>query len=97
MMARRPVHQTVKDGWLALADIFDHLLGGSAATTQAAAYLRGLARDNLPLHPLPDLPWHREEAVIEAIVANPEPHPVVLGVLCPSAPLRAVWRRNLRH
>lgn len=82
-------------GWKELANVFEQLLGGSDATRRAARYLRQLADDQLPIHPLHPLPWHEEEAVIEIIShAREEPHPCVLAVLCPSVPLRAVWRRG---
>lgn len=96
VMARRPVPQIVADGWMELAKIFERLLGGSEATVQAAKYLRGLAQNNLPLHELHPLPWHEAEPDGEQFAARFEPHPCVLAVLCPSVPLRAVWKRNLR-
>lgn len=97
VMPHRPVPDKIKEGWLALAGIFEHLLGGNQSTRQAATYLRGLATDSLPLNPIHPLPWMSEEPEAEIIIASPEPHPVVLGVLCPSAQLRVVWRRNFRR
>ena len=94
-MASRPLKDSVTRGWRELAALFENLLGGSANTRQAAAYLRGLAGNNLPVHPLHPLPW-LEEHVNEqvAVQVRMEPHPCVLAVLSPSVPLRAVWRRG---
>lgn len=94
-IGRRSLKPETTHGWKELANVFEQLLGGSDATRQAARYLRQLADDQLPIHPLHPLPWHEAEAVIEIIShAREEPHPCVLAVLCPSVPLRAVWRRG---
>ena len=95
VMARRPIPRATREGWISLAAVFENLLGGSAASRQAANYLRSLAADSLPLHPLHPLPWHSEVGLPDVILAREEPHPCVLAVLCPSVPLRAVWRRNI--
>lgn len=84
----------MRQEWLKLADIFDRLLGGTAVSQQAARYLRGLARGELPENSLTPLAWH-EDAEMEVMpLARPDPHPCVVAVLCPSIPLRAVWRRQ---
>lgn len=88
----------VTRGWLELANIFDRLLGGNEATRRAAAYLRALARGELPVHPLHPLPWHEDADFLADVFPHrrAEPHPCVLAVLCPSVPLRIVWRRGLQ-
>ena len=82
------------NGWLQLADLFENVLGGSSTSRQAAAYLRGLARQTLPANSIPPLPWHSNPSPPEVVVAREEPHPVVLATLSPSVPLRAVWKRR---
>ena len=94
-MPKRPVSQALRDGWVALAAIFETLLCGSPAGRQAATYLRDLAADQLPEHPLHALPWHNQDVAPDVVIARHEPHPCVLAVLCPSVPLRVVWRRNI--
>ena len=85
----------VRKDWKALATIFDNLLGGSALSQQAAAYLRGLANGTLPQNPILPLPWHSSPAPPQLLhIAREEPHPVVLAALSPSVPLRAVWKRG---
>lgn len=81
-------------GWRDLASVFDKLLGGTEMSQRAATYLRNLANGTLPENELLPLPWHESEAQPEVMVAVSAPHPCVLAVLCPSVPLRAVWRRG---
>ena len=88
----------VTNGWLQLAGIFEQLLGGSEATRRAAVYLRGLARDELPVRPLHSMRWHENVDFLADLIPHEkaEPHARVLAVLCPSVPLRVVWKRGLR-
>jgi hypothetical protein len=97
-ISRRALKSDVTHGWLKLAGIFEQLLGGSEATRRAAVYLRGLARDELPIHPLHPLNWHENVNFLADLIPHEkaEPHACVLAVLCPSVPLRVVWKRSLR-
>ena len=97
-ISRRALKSDVTHGWLKLAGIFEQLLGGSEATRRAAVYLRGLARDELPIHPLHPLNWHENVNFLADLIPHEkaEPHACVLAVLCPSVPLRVVWKRGLR-
>lgn len=93
-MPGRQVPRETQDDWRQLASIFDELLGGSIVSQQAARYLRNLANNTLPQNEFIPLPWHESGDVDVLPRAREEPHPCVLAVLCPSAPLRAVWRRG---
>lgn len=74
---------------------FENLLGGSPASAQAARYLRLLADNRLPQHALHPLPFLESVAPPQVMPrAREEPHPCVVAVLCPSVPLRAIWRRG---
>ena len=96
-IGRRPVHPDSKTGWIQLATIFEQLLGGSESSRRAAAYLRGLAADSLPIHQMHALKWHENADFLADLIPHEkaEPHPCVLAVLVPSVPLRVVWRRGL--
>lgn len=94
IMPDRQIASTLADGWRDLANIFENLLGGSAASRRAAEYLRALAAHRLPPNAIPRLAWHASPPPPQVIVAREEPHPVVLATLSPSVPLRAVWRRR---
>ena len=95
---RRALKADVMNGWLQLANIFEKLLGGSDATQRAAVYLRGLANDELSIHRLHPLTWHENADFLADLIPHEkaEPHACVLAVLCPSVPLRVVWKRGLR-
>lgn len=93
-MPPRPVSKDVVDDWSQLASIFENLHGGTPAGQRAARYLRGLATGTLPLGELLPLQWHSDEVVQVMPQVHEEPHACVLAVLCPSVPLRAVWRRG---
>lgn len=77
-----------------LANVFETLHGGPAVCQQAASYLRGLAAGTLPENELIPLGWHAQSDLEVLPQARAEPHSCVLAVLCPSVPLRAVWRRG---
>lgn len=93
-MPGREVPQTTKADWVQLAGIFERLHGGSDVSQRAAAYLRGLASNTLPVDELLPLPWHSSDEIQVMPQARQEPHACVLAVLSPSIPLRAVWRRR---
>ena len=78
-----------------LASVFQNLLGGSETTRRASTYLRQLATNSLPREPLVRLSWHERPAPLEvAPVAYCAPHDCVVAVMCPSVPLRVVWKRG---
>lgn len=94
-MPPRPLADQVRDGWREVAAKFENLLGGSPASAQAARYLRLLADNRLPQHALHPLPFLESVAPPQVMPrAREEPHPCVVAVLCPSVPLRAIWRRG---
>ena len=94
-MPPRPLADKVTNGWRELASIFEELQGGTYSSRKAAQYLRALANNELERHPLHPLPFLEAHAVAENLPqARMEPHPTVLAVLCPSVPLRAIWRRG---
>lgn len=94
-MPYRPVADKTAQDWKALADIFENLLGGNALTRHAAKYLRDLANNALAAHDLTPLPWHESGGDLRLVPeVEMDPHPVVLAVLSPSVPLRAVWHRR---
>lgn len=94
-MPPRPVSDKVLGGWRELAAIFRRMLGGTDLCVQAADYLTALADNRLPQHELFPLPWLEGEAPLAVMPGeHAELHPCVLAVLCPSIPLRAVWRRG---
>ena len=95
IMPLRPVPPATKTTWLKLADVFSKLLGGTEDGQRAHLYLTQLATDSLPREALAPLPWHASPPDVEVMpVAQNEPHECVLAVLCPSVPLRVVWRRR---
>ena len=95
MMPFRPVGPDTRKHWKDLAQIFVRLLGGSASSQQASAYLTSLADCTLPADEPPALVWHEQNGPVHVMPqAREEPHPVVLATLCPSVPLRAVWKRR---
>ena len=91
----RSIAPKMKLNWLKLADIFQNLLGGTDEGRRAHLYLTRLAKDELPREDLMPLPWHTLPPDVEIMpVAEHAPHECVLAVLCPSVPLRVVWRRR---
>ena len=95
IMSLRPVPPATKTTWLKLAEVFSKLLGGTEDGRRAHLYLTQLATDSLPCEALAPLPWHASPPDVEVMpVAQNGPHECVLAVLCPSVPLRVVWRRR---
>ena len=91
----RDISDKVKQGWIDLGNTFESLHGGNEHVRRAAQYLRDLARNNLPKEVLAPLPFHTSAEMMPAVPAPEyQPHEVVLGVLAPTVPLRAVWRRR---
>lgn len=90
----RQLPATTTQDWVQLANIFETLHGGPAVCQHAASYLRGLAAGTLPQNELIPLEWHGRSDLEVLPQARAEPHACVLAVMCPSVPLRAVWRRG---
>ncbi|CAE7889335.1 unnamed protein product [Symbiodinium microadriaticum] len=91
----RSISEKVKEGWIDLASTFEKLHGGNEQVRRAAQYLRDLARGNLAKEVLMPLPFHTSAEMMPAApVPEYQPHEVVLSVLSPTVPLRAVWHRS---
>lgn len=94
-MPFRPIADTTKNDCEKLASIFETLQGGSDSSRRAATYLRQLVNNTLPQNDLIPLVWHCQPAEMEVMpVAHERPHECVIAVLCPSVPLRIVWKRG---
>lgn len=94
-MPCRPIADTTKNDCEKLAAIFETLQGGSDSSRRAATYLRQLVSNTLPQNDLIPLVWHCQPSEMEVMpVAHERPHECVIAVLCPSVPLRIVWKRG---
>lgn len=96
-MPFRVISAEKKDNWMKLAQIFRGLLGGRDDLRMASEYLEQLANNTFPVAGLLPLPWHESRPPADVI---PEawcaPHECVVAVLCPSVPLRVVWKQRRR-